>query len=192
MKFSPILLSSLAFLGVTANAYAAVNMHISENAVTVNGKNVSDAENIFDGNRSVTERSYVPKDGSGAAQPDAKKLAETIEFEVYQIGENYSSHSVYKSGGGICYGYRSDSGVELTDSSTYYMKGSQQDYYVSVAGATLSSQSGPRNIQYAPVFNITDPSMEKTVRETESKQGRKMVSKNMKERNALLSEVICR
>lgn len=174
------------------SAFAEVNIHISENDTKVNGERVSEPNTIFDDSHNVIEKSYIAKDSAASSQPNTQKLANTIEFELYQFGENYNSHSVYKSGGGICYGYRSDSGVELTDSSTYYVDSAKQDYYVSIAGATLSSKNGAKNVQYAPVFNISDQSMEQVVRDKESKQGRKLVSKNMKERNALLSEVICK
>jgi len=193
MRVLPTFIGLSVALSVVPNSvFAEFNLHISENETTLNGERVSKSNTIFDDSHNVTEKSYVANDGATSSQPNAQKLANTIEFELYQFGENYNSHSVYKSGGGICYGYRTDYGVELTDSSTYYVDKSKQDYYVSISGATLSSKDGAKNVQYAPVFNISDQNMEQIVRDSESKQGRKLVSKNMKERNALLSEVICR
>ncbi|PVX42986.1 hypothetical protein C8D76_101325 [Pasteurella langaaensis DSM 22999] len=174
------------------SVFAEFNIHISENETKLNGERLSQPNTIFDDSPNVIEKSYIAKDGAASSQPNTQKLANTIEFELYQFGENYNSHSVYKSGGGICYGYRSDDGVDLTDSSTYYVDSNKQDYYVSIAGATLSSKDGIKNMQYAPVFNISDQSMDQVVRDEESKQGRKLVSKNMKEREELLSDVICK
>ena len=77
---------------------------------------------------------------------DVSELGKSIAFEVFEIKENKDSHSVFESGAGICYGFKYTDGVAFTDSTTYYVDKSKQQYYASIIGATVSSDVEPKNV----------------------------------------------
>ena len=123
---------------------------------------------------------------------DVNELGKSISFEVFEIKENKDSHSVFESGAGICYGFKSNDGVAFTDSTTYYVDKSKQQYYASIIGATVSSGVEPQNVQYAPVFNIQDPNLDREVKSEEQRNGKALVNKNLKKNKEILSNVVCK
>ncbi|EIJ71053.1 hypothetical protein [Pasteurella bettyae] len=170
-----------------------VSVHISEDATTIKAKDIS--ANIFGSGHEKVEKTYVSRENSESLNPDnsndAHLLANSIEFELYEISENHNSHTIYESGAGICRGFKSQHGVDLTDSTTYYMGNSSNEYYASIIGANVSDKNGAKNMQYAPVFNINDPNLSKQVQDDEAKYGRGLATRNVKDKTKILSSVIC-
>lgn len=123
---------------------------------------------------------------------DAEKLAKSIEFEVYEVGENRVAHTVFKSGAGICRGFKSHYGVDMTDSRTYYVDQANNEYYASIAGATIYSKNAPENVQYAPVFNIQDEKLAQQVQDEENKYGKQVATQNITKNSEMLKKTICR
>lgn len=123
---------------------------------------------------------------------DAEKLAKSIEFEVYEVSENRVAHTVFKSGAGICRGFKSHYGVDMTDSRTYYIDQANNEYYASIAGATIYSKNTPENVQYAPVFNIQDEKLAQQVQDEENKYGKQVATQNIAKNSEMLKKTICR
>ncbi|MFZ7223515.1 hypothetical protein [Avibacterium avium] len=123
---------------------------------------------------------------------DAEKLAKSIEFEVYEVSENRVAHTVFKSGAGICRGFKSHYGVDMTDSRTYYIDQANNEYYASIAGATIYSKNVPQNVQYAPVFNIQDEKIARQVQDEENKYGKQIATENIEKSSEMLKRTICR
>ncbi|PJG82880.1 hypothetical protein [Caviibacterium pharyngocola] len=146
--------------------------------------------------KEVKNQTYLSKDAHAQLNPDdskdAEKLASSIEFEIYEIGENKMAHTVYQSGAGICNGYQSALGVDITDSRTYYINQDENEYYASIAGATVYSKNDPDNVQYAPVFNIKNTDVAKQVQEEEQLYGKKMATQNIQKSANVLSGTICK
>lgn len=82
--------------------------------------------------------------------------------------------------------------MTFTDSTTYYVDKSKQQYYASIIGATVSSSVEPQNVQYAPVFNIQDPTLEREVKSEEQRNGKSLVNKNLKKNKEILSNIVCK
>ncbi|POY43607.1 hypothetical protein C3007_09440 [Avibacterium gallinarum] len=141
-------------------------------------------------------QTYVSKEESKQLNPkkmsDAEKLAKSIEFEVYEVGENRVAHTVFKSGAGICRGFKSHYGVDLTDSRTYYVDQANNEYYASIAGATIYSKNAPENVQYVPVFNIQDEKLAQQVQDEENKYGKQVATQNIAKNSEMLKKTICR
>ncbi|WP_032092416.1 MULTISPECIES: hypothetical protein [Pasteurellaceae] len=183
-------------------AQPPVSIHISESGTVIkNGGQLSKTEQpndffSFAGNNKPQSKTYLSKAEKHQLDPDnvsdVKKLANSIEFEIYELSENQTAHTVFESGAGICRGFRSNTGVEVTDSRTYYINQGNNDYYASIAGATVYSEQLPNNIQYAPVFNIQDLSMAKRVQEEEHKYGKKIATQNIQKNSDILSSTICK
>ena len=70
------------------------------------------------------------------------ELANSVEFEVYKFNESASSKTTFLSPAGICSGFKSDDGVDVTNSSNYYIKPNDaNEYYGSVLGATFTKKA---------------------------------------------------
>ncbi|MDU8924641.1 hypothetical protein RYD26_06920 [Pasteurellaceae bacterium LIM206] len=125
-------------------------------------------------------------------QDDAQALGNSIEFETFEITEDKTSHSIYESGAGVCRGYASEAGVELTDSTTYQVDKNKNDYYARISGATLSKDKAPQNMRYAPVFNIDDPVLSQKIQEKEELNGHTEALQNINEKGKILSDGVCK
>ncbi|WP_109082872.1 hypothetical protein [Aggregatibacter kilianii] len=181
------------------------SMHISEEGVT---KKVAEQSNqsrqagtseqyfSFSDNNEKGKTTFINKTDNKKLDPsntaDVSELGKSISFEVFEIKENKDSHSVFESGAGICYGFKSKEGVAFTDSTTYYLDKSKQQYYASIIGATVSSGVEPQNVQYAPVFNIQDPNLDREVKSEEQRNGKTLLNKNLKKNKEILSNVVCK
>ena len=135
-------------------------MHISEEGVT---KKVADQPNqsrqtgtskqhlYLSDNNEKGKTTFINKAGDKKIDPsnasELNELGKSISFEVFEIKENKDSHSVFESGAGICYGFKSKEGVAFTDSTTYYLDKSKQQYYASIIGARVSFGVEPQNVQ---------------------------------------------
>lgn len=194
MKLLPVTLG-VAALMIGMSSFAEMNIRISEDSTTVNGVETS-LDDLWNNKNAVSSRSYsvngqtISLDGKN---PKAiKKAGDNIKFEVFEIGENYTSHSLYSSGAGVCRAFVDGRDIELKDSSVYYIKDSATgDYYAAIVGADVSKE-GPKNIQYAPVFNIKNPALLEKIRKQEQQNGKKLVIKNIEERGDVLEDIICR
>lgn len=126
-------------------------------------------------------------------QEDVSALASSVEFEFFKITEDSVSHTVFKSNAGICYGFKEGTGVQVTDSTTYYMvKNTQDEYYLNIAGAEIEQGKLPKEMQYVPVFHITDKNMLKNIKEEDQTIGALIAEENIKERTKVLSNVVCK
>ncbi|MFZ7175004.1 hypothetical protein ACLSYX_09345 [[Pasteurella] aerogenes] len=181
-----------------SNANTVHPIHVSEAGISEKdshseSKNVGKSENQ---NIQQSHRTYLSKESDYKLDPqnnkDAQKIANSIEFEIYEIGENQTSHTIFESGAGICRGFNSTYGVDITDSRTYYVNKPSNEYYGSISGATAYSQNAPQNMQYAPVFNIQDPELAKKIQDEQRKLGRKNARKNIKQNSEMLSNSICK
>ena len=56
----------------------------------------------------------------------------------------------------------------------------------------MSSSVEPQNVQYAPVFNIQDPNLDREVKSEEQRNGKALVNKNLKKNKEILSNVVCK
>ena len=75
---------------------------------------------------------------------DMSALANSVEFETYKFNDMSASKTTFLSPAGICNGFKSDNGVNVTNSSNYYIKPNDaSEYYGSVLGATIY-QKGER------------------------------------------------
>lgn len=141
---------------------------------------------------------YVNRNGTRSLNPnkneqDAAALGKSIEFEVYEINESRSSHTIFESGGGICYGFKSETGVDVTDATTYYIQPKKkEEYYTNIATANVNAQEAPKNMQYVPVFYIQDEALAEKVQAQEQKEGKSLAGKNIQKRANMLSKVICK
>lgn len=160
------------------------------------------ANNII--NKKLNEQSkessqkYVTSSSNKQFNPDSQKadadtLGHSVEFEVFKINEDGTSHTTFKSNAGICYGFKQGDGVQVTDAATYYLvKNSQEEYYLNIADAEIAQGKVVREMKYAPVFNVNDQRALKTLKEENEKLGGKLAEKNIVERSKILSNVVCK
>ncbi|MDY5421228.1 hypothetical protein [Actinobacillus porcinus] len=193
MKLLQTSLSTATFMMIVSMlSFAEMNIRISEDSTTVNGVETS-LDSIWN-NKKSTSYTVNGQDVqlNGRNNQAIKKKNDNIQFEVYGYGENYTSHSIYSSGAGVCHAFVGGREVELKDSSIYYVKDSKTgDYYAAIVGADVS-KGGAKNVQYAPIFNIKDPKLLEQIRKQEQNDGKKIVEKNISERGDFLENVICR
>ena len=203
MKKSFLFITSALFsaYSILAQANTVHSVHVSEAGVSENTystsqKNRNNPSNTANQNIDKSNRTYLSKETTHKLNPqnaeDANQLAKSIEFEVYEIGENQTTHTIFESGAGICRGFNSTYGVDITDSRTYYVNKPSNEYYGSISGATVYSQNAPQNMQYAPVFNIQDPTLAKEIQDKQRKLGRKNAGNNIKQNSEMLSNSICK
>ncbi|MDC2825306.1 hypothetical protein PHA51_04545 [Rodentibacter pneumotropicus] len=124
---------------------------------------------------------------------DAKNLANSVEFEVYIINEDFSSRSVFVSGEGVCNGFEGDNGVDFTNSTNNYLSPSDDSqYYGGIIGASLYRQDEPKNVQYMPVYVINNPQLEKEIREREESQTKQTIKDKVDSNKQLLDKMVCK
>ncbi|OOF59668.1 hypothetical protein [Rodentibacter myodis] len=130
--------------------------------------------------------------GMHSSEKDTKKLAHSIEFEVYTMNEESSSHSVYVSPAGICKGFEGDYGVDFTNTTNNYVnRGDNSQYYGGITGASLYQKDDAKNVQYVPVYVIRDAQLEKEIREREGKQTKQVARSNISTGEEFLDKTIC-
>ena len=130
--YSFCILASSAVLAEGSSVVYATKMKTPENNVSVNvsESNVSETVKYIDGKG---QRSLDPK-----SEKDMEELANSVEFEVYKFNEAAASKTTFLSPAGICSGFKSDDGVDVTNTSNYYIKPNDaSEYYGSVLGATI-------------------------------------------------------
>ena len=121
--YSFCVLASSVVLAEGSSVVYATKAKTHENHVSVN---VSES-NIYESNISESNISETVKyiDGKGQKSLDPKsakdiaELANSVEFEVYKFNELAASKTTFLSPAGICSGFKSDDGVDVTNSSNY-------------------------------------------------------------------------
>ncbi|AOF52459.1 hypothetical protein BKG91_02025 [Rodentibacter caecimuris] len=169
----------LSFLPLSASVSAkTIVVKISEDTQNLTRYIDSKEQRVLDPNSSVR---------------DAKNLANSVEFEVYMVSENFSSKSVFVSGEGVCNGFEGDNGVDFTNSTNNYIHPSDDSqYYGGIIGASLYRQDEPRNVQYVPVYVIDDPQLEQEIREREGRQTKQIIRDKVDSNKQLLDKMVCK
>lgn len=152
------LFASSVALSESNSVVYATKMKTSENHVSVNvsESNISETVKYIDGKG---QKSLDPKSAK-----DIAELANSVEFEVYKFNELAASKTTFLSPAGICSGFKSDDGVDVTNSSNYYIKPNDaSEYYGSVLGATIYKKGETKHSQYVPVYAIRNANVAKYI-----------------------------
>ena len=162
-----VLVSSVVLAEGSSVVYAT-KAKTPENHVSVNvsESNISETVKYIDGK---DQRSLDP-----TSEKDMAELANSVEFEVYKFNESASSKTTFLSPAGICSGFKSDDGVDVTNSSNYYIKPNDaNEYYGSVLGATIYKKGNTKTSQYVPVYAIKNANVAKYIEQNEDPNVRK-------------------
>jgi hypothetical protein len=180
-----VLVSSVVLAEGSSVVYAT-KAKTPENHVSVNvsESNISETVKYIDGK---DQRSLDP-----TSEKDMAELANSVEFEVYKFNESASSKTTFLSPAGICSGFKSDDGVDVTNSSNYYIKPNDaNEYYGSVLGATIYKKGNTKTSQYVPVYAIKNANVAKYIEQNEDPNVRKKANERIKEGRETLNKVIC-
>ena len=184
--YSFCVLASSVVLAEGSSVVYATKMTTPENHVAVNisESNVTETVKYIDGK---AKRSLDP-----TSEKDMAELANSGEFEVYKFNESASSKTTFLSPAGICSGFKSDDGVDVTNSSNYYIKPNDaNEYYGSVLGATIYKKGNTKTSQYVPVYAIKNANVAKYIEQNEDPNVRKKANERIKEGRETLNKVIC-
>ena len=189
--YSFCVLASSVVLAEGSNVVYATKAKTPENHVSVN---VSES-NISESNISETVK-YIDGKGQKSLDPksakDIAELANSVEFEVYKFNELAASKTTFLSPAGICSGFKSDDGVDVTNSSNYYIKPNDaSEYYGSVLGATIYKKGETKHSQYIPVYAIKNANVAKYIEQNEDPNVRKKANERIKDGRETLNKVIC-
>ena len=179
--YSFCILASSAVLAEGSSVVYATKMKTPENNVSVN---VSETVKYIDGKG---QRSLDPK-----SEKDMEELANSVEFEVYKFNEAAASKTTFLSPAGIGNGFKSDDGVDVTNTSNYYIKPNDaSEYYGSVLGATIYKKGETKHSQYVPVYAIRNANVAKYIEQNEDPNIRKKANARIKEGRETLNKVVC-
>lgn len=196
MKLDRIPVSKMTKLNIVVTAFFSLFSGTVMSIEKENSKSSGYTEFFHTSENNSQNKTYLSKEEEHQLNPtkgsDAEKLAKSIEFEVYEVSEKQMAHTIFKSGAGICRGFKSHYGVDMMDSRTYYIDQTNDEYYASISGATLYSHNSPENIQYAPVFNIRDDKIAEKIQNEETKYGKQLATKNIEQNSDMLKETICK
>ena len=184
--YSFCILASSAVLAEGSSVVYATKMKTPENNVSVNvsESNISETVKYIDGKG---QRSLDPK-----SEKDMEELANSVEFEVYKFNEAAASKTTFLSPVGICSGFKSDDGVDVTNSSSYYMKPNDaSEYYGSILGATIYKKGETKNSQYVPVYAVKNAKVAKYIEKHEDSNVRRKANERIKEGRDTLNKVVC-
>ena len=189
--YSFCVLASSVVLAEGSSVVYATKAKTPENHVSVN---VSES-NISESNISETVK-YIDGKGQRSLDPksekDIEELANSVEFEVYKFNESAASKTTFLSPAGICSGFKSDDGVDVTNSSNYYIKPNDaSEYYGSVLGATIYKKGETKHSQYVPVYAIKNANVAKYIEQNEDPNVRKKANERIKEGRETLNKVVC-
>lgn len=189
--YSFCVLASSVVLAEGSSVVYATKAKTPENHVSVN---VSES-NISESNISETVK-YIDGKGQKSLDPksakDIAELANSVEFEVYKFNELAASKTTFLSPAGICSGFKSDDGVDVTNSSNYYIKPNDaSEYYGSVLGATIYKKGETKHSQYIPVYAIKNANVAKYIEQNEDPNVRKKANERIKEGRETLNQVVC-
>ena len=180
--YSFCVLASSVVLAEGSSVVYATKAKTPENYVSES--NISETVKYIDGKG---QKSLDPKSAK-----DIAELANSVEFEVYKFNELAASKTTFLSPAGICSGFKSDDGVDVTNSSNYYIKPNDaSEYYGSVLGATIYKKGETKHSQYIPVYAIKNANVAKYIEQNEDPNVRKKANERIKEGRETLNKVIC-
>ena len=180
--YSFCVLASSVVLAEGSSVVHATKAKTPENYVSES--NISETVKYIDGKG---QRSLDPK-----SEKDMEELANSVEFEVYKFNETAASKTTFLSPAGICSGFKSDDGVDVTNSSSYYIKPNDaSEYYGSVLGATIYKKGETKNSQYVPVYAIKNANVAKYIENNEDPNVRRKANERIKEGRETLNKVVC-
>ena len=180
--YSFCVLASSVVLAEGSSVVYATKAKTPENYVSES--NISEMVKYIDGKG---QKSLDPKSAK-----DIAELANSVEFEVYKFNELAASKTTFLSPAGICSGFKSDDGVDVTNSSNYYIKPNDaSEYYGSVLGATIYKKGETKHSQYVPVYAIKNANVAKYIEQNEDPNVRKKANERIKEGRETLNKVVC-
>ena len=183
-------------IGIYSFCVLASSVVLAEGSSVVYATKAKTPENyVSESNISETVK-YIDGKGQKSLDPksakDIAELANSVEFEVYKFNELAASKTTFLSPAGICSGFKSDDGVDVTNSSNYYIKPNDaSEYYGSVLGATIYKKGETRHSQYIPVYAIKNANVAKYIEQNEDPNVRKKANERIKEGRDTLNKVIC-
>ncbi len=183
-------------IGIYSFCVLASSVVLAEGSSVVYATKAKTPENyVSESNISETVK-YIDGKGQKSLDPksakDIAELANSVEFEVYKFNELAASKTTFLSPAGICSGFKSDDGVDVTNSSNYYIKPNDaSEYYGSVLGATIYKKGETKHSQYVPVYAIKNANVAKYIEQNEDPNVRKKANERIKEGRETLNKVIC-
>ena len=183
-------------IGIYSFCVLATSVVLAEGSSVVYATKAKTPENyVSESNISETVK-YIDGKGQKSLDPksakDIAELANSVEFEVYKFNELAASKTTFLSPAGICSGFKSDDGVDVTNSSNYYIKPNDaSEYYGSVLGATIYKKGETKHSQYIPVYAIKNANVAKYIEQNEDPNVRKKANERIKEGRETLNKVIC-
>ena len=183
-------------IGIYSFCVLASSVVLAEGSSVVYATKAKTPENyVSESNISETVK-YIDGKGQKSLDPksakDIAELANSVEFEVYKFNEIAASKTTFVSPAGICSGFKSDDGVDVTNSSSYYMKPNDaSEYYGSILGATIYKKGETKHSQYIPIYAIKNANVAKYIKQNEDPNVRKKANERIKEGRETLNKVIC-
>ena len=183
-------------IGIYSFCVLASSVVLAEGSSVVYATKAKTPENhVSESNISETVK-YIDGKGQKSLDPksakDIAELANSVEFEVYKFNELAASKTTFLSPAGICSGFKSDDGVDVTNSSNYYIKPNDaSEYYGSVLGATIYKKGETKHSQYIPVYAIKNANVAKYIEQNEDPNVRKKANERIKEGRETLNKVVC-
>ena len=183
-------------IGIYSFCVLASSVVLAEGSSVVYATKAKTPENyVSESNISETVK-YIDGKGQKSLDPksakDIAELANSVEFEVYKFNELAASKTTFVSPAGICSGFKSDDGVDVTNSSNYYIKPNDaSEYYGSVLGATIYKKGETKHSQYIPVYAIKNANVAKYIEQNEDPNVRKKANERIKEGRETLNKVVC-
>ena len=183
-------------IGIYSFCVLASSVVLAEGSSVVYATKAKTPENyVSESNISETVK-YIDGKGQKSLDPksakDIAELANSVEFEVYKFNELAASKTTFVSPAGICSGFKSDDGVDVTNSSSYYMKPNDaSEYYGSILGATIYKKGETKHSQYIPIYAIKNANVAKYIEQNEDPNVRKKANERIKEGRETLNKVIC-
>ena len=183
-------------IGIYSFCVLASSVVLAEGSSVVYATKAKTPENyVSESNISETVK-YIDGKGQKSLDPksakDIAELANSVEFEVYKFNELAASKTTFVSPAGICSGFKSDDGVDVTNSSSYYMKPNDaSEYYGSILGATIYKKGETKHSQYIPVYAIKNANVAKYIEQNEDPNVRKKANERIKEGRETLNKVVC-
>ena len=183
-------------IGIYSFCVLASSIVLAEGSSVVYATKAKTPENyVSESNISETVK-YIDGKGQKSLDPksakDIAELANSVEFEVYKFNELAASKTTFLSPAGICSGFKSDDGVDVTNSSNYYIKPNDaSEYYGSVLGATIYKKGETKHSEYIPVYAIKNANVAKYIEQNEDPNVRKKANERIKEGRETLNKVVC-
>lgn len=183
-------------IGIYSFCVLASSVVLAEGSSVVYATKAKTPENyVSESNISETVK-YIDGKGQKSLDPksakDIAELANSVEFEVYKFNELAASKTTFVSPAGICSGFKSDDGVDVTNSSSYYMKPNDaSEYYGSILGATIYKKGETKHSQYIPIYAIKNANVAKYIKQNEDPNVRKKANERIKEGRETPNKVIC-